>query len=70
MFQEYFFFSSCSSSEKAASLLTRISAPTYGIKIVPLATPEEIRSNVGILGIKRKSLLKALMEEKKIEREL
>lgn len=41
-----------------------------GIKIVPLATPEEIKANIGFLGIKGKSLLKALLEEKKIEREL
>jgi hypothetical protein len=33
-------------------------------------TKETIRANIGILGIKGKSLLKALMEEKKIEREL
>lgn len=38
------------------------------IKIVPL-TAELIRSNFGILGTKGK-LLKALMEEKKKEREL
>ncbi len=31
---------------------------------------ETIRANIGFLGIKGKSLLKALMEEKKIEREL
>lgn len=31
-------------------------------------TKETIRANVGFLGIKGKSLLKALMEEKKIER--
>jgi hypothetical protein len=33
-------------------------------------TKETIRANIGFLGIKGKSLLKALMEEKKIEREL
>jgi hypothetical protein len=33
-------------------------------------TRETIRANIGFLGIKGKSLLKALMEEKKIEREL
>jgi len=40
-----------------------------GIKIIPLATPEEIRANIGFLGMKGK-MLKSLMEEKKIEREL
>lgn len=39
-----------------------------GIKLVPF-TPEYIRANVGFMGTKGK-LLKALMEEKKIEREL
>jgi AbrB family looped-hinge helix DNA binding protein len=39
-----------------------------GIKIIPL-TPEVISSNKGFLGTKGK-LLKALMEEKKKEREL
>jgi AbrB family looped-hinge helix DNA binding protein len=38
------------------------------IKMVPL-TPELIRANIGFLGTKGK-LLKALMEEKKKEREL
>ena len=33
-------------------------------------TKETIRANIGFLGIKGKSLLKALMEEKKIERKL
>ena len=33
-------------------------------------TKESIRTNIGCLGIKGKSLLKALLEEKKIEREL
>jgi hypothetical protein len=32
-------------------------------------TKESIRNNIGCLGIKGKSLLNALMEEKKIERE-
>lgn len=32
-------------------------------------TKESIRNNIGCLGIKGKSLLKVLMEEKKIERE-
>lgn len=40
-----------------------------GIRIIPV-TPETIRANAGILKIKGKSLLKALMEEKKKEREL
>jgi AbrB family looped-hinge helix DNA binding protein len=40
-----------------------------GIRIIPLATPEEIRANIGLLGMKGK-MLKSLMEEKKIEREL
>lgn len=40
-----------------------------GIKIIPLATPEEIKVNVGILGMKGK-LLKSFMKEKKMEREL
>jgi hypothetical protein len=40
-----------------------------GVRIIPLATPEEIRANIGFLGMKGK-LLKSLMEEKKIEREL
>jgi bifunctional DNA-binding transcriptional regulator/antitoxin component of YhaV-PrlF toxin-antitoxin module len=39
-----------------------------GIKIVPV-TPELIKANVGFLGTKGK-LLRALMEEKKKEREL
>lgn len=38
-----------------------------GIEIIPLATAEEIRANIGFLGIKGK-LLKSLMDEKKIER--
>ena len=39
-----------------------------GIKLIPI-TPELIRSKAGFLGTKGK-LLKALMEEKKREREL
>ncbi|WP_337873140.1 AbrB/MazE/SpoVT family DNA-binding domain-containing protein [Ignavibacterium sp.] len=39
-----------------------------GIKIIPLVTPEEVKNNIGFLGTKGK-LLKALMEEKKRERE-
>ncbi len=41
-----------------------------GIRIIPLATKEEIRANIGFLRIKEKSLLKVMMEGKKIEREL
>lgn len=40
-----------------------------GIKIVPV-TSETIKANIGFLGKDGPSLLKALMEEKKIEREL
>jgi len=40
-----------------------------GIKIVPL-TSETIKANIGFLGKDGPSLLKALMEEKKREREL
>ena len=40
-----------------------------GIKIIPLATLEEIKENIGFLGMKGK-LLKSLMEEKRREREL
>lgn len=40
-----------------------------GIRIIPLVTPKEIRSNIGFLGTGGK-LLKALMEEKRREREL
>jgi AbrB family looped-hinge helix DNA binding protein len=39
-----------------------------GIKVIPI-TPETIRANAGFLGMKGK-LLKSLMQEKKIEREL
>jgi AbrB family looped-hinge helix DNA binding protein len=39
-----------------------------GVRIIPLATAEEIRANIGFLGMKGK-LLKSLMREKKIERE-
>jgi len=39
-----------------------------GVRIIPLATPEEIRANAGLLGLKGK-MLKSLMEDKKIERE-
>lgn len=40
-----------------------------GIKIIPV-TSEMIKSNIGFLGKDGPSLLKALIEEKKIEREL
>lgn len=40
-----------------------------GVRIIPLATAEEIRANIGFLGMKGK-LLKSLMNEKRIEREL
>ena len=40
-----------------------------GVRIIPLATPDEIKVNAGFLGMNGK-LLKSLMEEKKIEREL
>jgi AbrB family looped-hinge helix DNA binding protein len=39
-----------------------------GIRIIPLGVKEEIQANIGFLGTKGK-LLKALMEEKKLERE-
>lgn len=42
---------------------------TDGIKIKPV-TPEIIKANIGFLGKDGPNLLKALMEEKKIEREL
>ena len=34
-----------------------------GVRIIPLATPEEIKANAGVLGMEGK-LLKSLMEEK------
>jgi AbrB family looped-hinge helix DNA binding protein len=40
-----------------------------GIKIIPV-TSETVKANIGFLGEDGPSLLKALMEEKKIEREL
>lgn len=40
-----------------------------GIRIIPLFTKDEIKTNAGILGTKGK-LLRALMKEKKREREL
>jgi len=52
--------------------MKKLKTGTNGILISPKdksITKETIRSNIGFLGIKGKSLLKALMEEKKIERE-
>lgn len=47
--------------------------PTTNKKVTPqtskLITKEIICANIGFLGIKGKSLLKALKDEKKIERE-
>ena len=40
-----------------------------GIIIIPLATPEEIRANIGFLGTSGK-MLKSLLKEKKKERML
>jgi AbrB family looped-hinge helix DNA binding protein len=40
-----------------------------GIKIIPV-TSETIKANIGFLGKDGPNLLKALIEEKKIEREL
>jgi AbrB family looped-hinge helix DNA binding protein len=37
-----------------------------GIRIIPLATPEEIKANIGFLGTKGK-MLKALMDDKERE---
>ena len=42
----------------------KFEAAEDGIKIIPFATPEEIKANIGFLGTKGK-LLKSLMEEKK-----
>jgi len=44
-----------------------LSAEKDGIKIVLLATPEEIKANAGFLGTKGK-LLKSLIEEKREKR--
>lgn len=50
--------------------------PGRQVEIIPLATPAEIRANIGFLGMtslepgKKGKLLKSLMEEKKREREL
>ncbi|HCY76736.1 MAG TPA: hypothetical protein DHV28_12520 [Ignavibacteriales bacterium] len=49
--------------------LVKIEPTEDGLRIIPLATTEEIRKNIGFLGSKGK-LLKSLMKEKKIEREL
>jgi len=40
-----------------------------GIILIPLVTKDEVRMNIGILGMKGR-MLKSLMEEKKREREL
>ncbi len=40
----------------------------YGLLIIPLATTEEIKANIGFLGTGGE-MLKALMEEKERERE-
>jgi len=39
-----------------------------GIRVIPLLTQAEVKANIGFLGTKGK-LLKALMREKKIEKE-
>jgi bifunctional DNA-binding transcriptional regulator/antitoxin component of YhaV-PrlF toxin-antitoxin module len=49
--------------------LVRFEIAENGIRIIPLATAEEIRANIGFPGMKGK-MLESLMEEKKIEREL
>lgn len=48
----------------------RVKFETTGdeIKIIPLTTPDEVKANIGFLGTKGK-LLKALMREKKLEKE-
>lgn len=46
--------------------LVRFDVTEDEIKIIPLATPEEVKENIGFLGTKGK-LLRALMEEKKLE---
>lgn len=38
------------------------------VRIIRLVTPDEIRANAGLLGLKGK-MLKALMEDKKLEKE-
>jgi len=40
-----------------------------GVRIIPLATPEEIKANIGFLGLGGK-MLKTLMEDKERERNL
>lgn len=40
-----------------------------GIRIIPLVTKEEVKNNIGFLGANGK-MLKDLMREKKIEREI
>ena len=46
----------------------KFEAAEDGIRIIPLATPEEIKANIGFLGTKGK-MLRALMGEKKLEKE-
>lgn len=46
----------------------KLEATEDGIRIIPRATAEEIKANIGFLNTKGK-LLKALMEEKKLEKE-
>lgn len=45
----------------------KFEADENGIKLIPLVTTEEIRTNAGFLGMKGK-LLNALMEEKENEK--
>ncbi len=40
-----------------------------GIRIIPLVTKKEIQANIGFLRIKGKCLLKAIKEEKNLEKE-
>lgn len=47
----------------------RLEMAEDGITLIPLVTKDEVRSIAGSLGMKGK-LLKSLMEEKRIEREL
>ena len=53
----------------------KFEADDNGIKIIPLVTMEEVEENIGFLGTasqrpgKKGKLLKALMEEKKREKE-
>ena len=47
----------------------RLEIDKDGIRIIPLFTPEEIKANIGFLG-KDNKLLKSLLKEKLVEREL